>query len=298
MFAQGQPSAEAVLVDADLAMYDAKEAGRGQVAMHSRDSDDQPRMKARLEWIERIRLALDHGQFTLHAQPVVELHSGRINRCELLLRMVDESGDTIPPGAFLYIAERYDLIQELDEWVATQAIQLVAREQAAGRHGMVEINISAKSLANERLVELIETQIAQHAIAPGQLIFEVTETAALSHMALARSFAERLRKLGCRFALDDFGAGFGGFFYLKHIPFDYLKIDREFVTDCLNNRTDQLVIEALVSLAHGLNKETIAEGVEDHETELFLRRRGVDLAQGYHIGRPVPITEDAPLWAG
>lgn len=296
MFTQGQLNAEGVLVDADLAMYDAKEAGRDQVAMHSGGRDDQPRMKARLEWIERIRSALDHGQFTLHAQPIAELHSGRVDQCELLLRMVDDSGDTIPPGAFLYIAERYDLIQELDEWVATRAIELLAREQAAGRDGSVEVNISAKSLANERLLEVIETQIAEHAIVPARLIFEVTETAAISHMALARNFAERLQRLGCRFALDDFGAGFGGFFYLKHIPFDYLKIDREFVTDCLHNRTDQLVIESLVALAHGLNKQTIAEGVEDRETELFLRRRGVDLAQGFHIGRPVPVENDVPLW--
>lgn len=296
LFTQGQLNAESVLVDADLAMYDAKEAGRDRVAMSSGGHDEQPRMKARLEWIERIRSALDQGQFTLHSQPVVEFHTGRISQCELLLRMVDESGDTIPPGAFLYIAERYDLIQELDEWVTIEAIALVAREEAAGRQGAVEINISAKSLGNDRLLEVIEAEIARHQITPSRLIFEVTETAAIAHMALARSFAQRLKELGCRFALDDFGAGFGGFFYLKHIPFDYLKIDREFITDCLNNRTDQLVIEALVSLAHGLNKQTIAEGVEDHETELFLRRRGIDLAQGFHIGLPLPIEDSAPLW--
>ena len=298
MFTQGQINSEGVLVDVDLAMYDAKEAGRDQVAMHSGGRDEQPRMKARLEWIDRIRSALDHGQFTLYRQPILELHSERVSQCELLLRMVDDSGDAIPPGAFLYIAERYDLIQELDEWVATEAIGLVAREEAAGRSGSVEINVSAKSLANDRLLHVIESEIERQGIDPSQLIFEVTETAAISHMALASSFAERLKKLGCRFALDDFGAGFGGFYYLKHIPFDYLKIDREFVTDCLHNRTDQLVIEALVALAHGLNKQTIAEGVEDHETELFLRRRGVDLAQGYHIGRPAPIAEDVPLWIG
>jgi diguanylate cyclase (GGDEF)-like protein/PAS domain S-box-containing protein len=296
MFTQDQINAESVLVDADLAMYDAKEAGRDRVAMYSGGRDDQPRMKARLEWIERIRQALDRGQFTLHAQPIMELHSGQTNQCELLLRMVDESGDTIPPGAFLYIAERYDLIHELDEWVARRAIELVEREEAAGRYGSVEINVSGKSLANPQLLEVVHTELIRSQIDPSRLIFEVTETAAISHMALAREFAERLKALGCRFALDDFGAGFGGFFYLKHIPFDYLKIDREFVTDCRNNRTDQLVIEALVSLAHGLNKQTIAEGVEDRETELFLRRHGVDLAQGYHISRPVPIAEGVPLW--
>ncbi len=147
------------------------------------------------------------------------------------------------------------------------------------------------------LLEVVRTELIRSQIDPSRLIFEVTETAAISHMALARDFAERLKALGCRFALDDFGAGFGGFFYLKHIPFDYLKIDREFVTDCRNNRTDQLVIEALVSVAHGLNKQTIAEGVEDRETELFLRRNGVDLAQGYHISHPLPISEGVPLWS-
>jgi diguanylate cyclase (GGDEF)-like protein/PAS domain S-box-containing protein len=297
LFAQGAINAESVLVDADLAMYDAKEAGRDQVAIHTGSNDDQPRMKARLEWIERIRSALDHGQFTLYAQPIRELHSDRVEQCELLLRMVDDTGDTIPPGAFLYIAERYDLIHELDEWVAKEAIKLVEREQAEGRFGSVEINVSGKSLANARLLEVVEAEIKRTQIDPSRLIFEVTETAAISHMALAREFAERLKALGCRFALDDFGAGFGGFFYLKHIPFDYLKIDREFVTNCRNNRIDQLVIEALVSLARGLNKQTVAEGVEDHQTELFLRRHGVDLAQGFHIGRPAPIVKGVPLWS-
>jgi diguanylate cyclase (GGDEF)-like protein/PAS domain S-box-containing protein len=295
MFSQEHINAESVLIDADLAMYDAKEAGRDRVAIHTGGHDDQPRMKARLEWIARIRQALDRGQFTLHAQPILELHSGLSNQCELLLRMVDESGDTIPPGAFLYIAERYDLIHELDEWVATRAIELVEREQVAGRNGSVEINVSAKSLGNARLLDIVQTELVRSQIDPSRLIFEITETAAISHMALARDFAERLKDLGCRFALDDFGAGFGGFFYLKHIPFDYLKIDREFITDCRNNRTDQLVIEALVSVAHGLNKQTIAEGVEDRETELFLRRHGVDLAQGFHISRPLPIVDGVPL---
>ena len=197
MFQQGQLNPEGVLVDADLAMYDAKEAGRNQVAMHSSEQPDQPRMKARLEWIDRIRSALDYGHFTLHAQRTVELHTGHVNQCELLLRMVGESGDTIPPGAFLYIAERYDLIQELDEWVARRAIELVAREEAAGREGLVEINVSAKSLANEGLLDVIEDEIARYGVNPERLVFEVSETAAISHLTLARTFAERLQRIGC-----------------------------------------------------------------------------------------------------
>jgi len=291
MFRQGLSSGEEALVNADLAMYDAKEAGRDRVAWYSNQRQDQPRMKARLAWIDRIRHALDNDLLTLYAQPIRELHSGRDVQHELLVRMVDPTGDRIPPGAFLYIAERYDLIQELDRWVITQAMLMLEDEQQLGHSTALEINVSGKSLCDDSLLEHVEQELEKSSIDPARLIFEVTETAAIANIHLARRFAQRLKSLGCRFALDDFGAGFGSFYYLKHIPFDYLKIDTEFVTGCLTNRTDQLVIESLVAIAGGLNKQTIAEGVEDRETELFLRRKGVDFAQGFHIGRPVPVAQ-------
>jgi diguanylate cyclase (GGDEF)-like protein len=295
LFTKGLINAEEVLVNADLAMYDAKEAGRGRVVLHSAERHDAPRMKTRISWMERIRSSLDNGNFTVHGQPIMALHSGAVNQYELLLRMVDESGDTIPPGAFLYVAERYDLIQELDEWVFKEAVRLLEL-QGSGLEDSLEVNVSGKSLGSERFLETIEAELKRSDIEPGRLIFEVTETAAIANITMARTFAERLKQLGCRFALDDFGAGFGSFFYLKHIPFDYIKIDREFVTNCLSSRTDQLVIEALVAIARGLNKQTIAEGVEDEQTELFLRHNGVDYAQGYHIGRPVPVSQRIPKW--
>jgi len=295
MFTKGLVNSEEALVNADLAMYDAKEAGRDRVAIHSTERHDEPRMKMRLGWMERIRGALDNGQFTLHCQPIMELHSGAVHQYELLLRMVDDSGDTIPPGAFLYIADRYDLIQELDAWVFREAIKLLDSEEHE-RIGSLNVNVSGKSLGDERFLAAIESELTSSGVDPSRLIFELTEPAAISNVTLARTFADRLKQLGCRFALDDFGAGFGSFFYLKHIPFDYLKIDGEFVTSCLTSRTDQLVIESLVSVARGLGKLTIAEGVEDGETELFLRRSGVDLAQGFHIGRPAPMTDGVPIW--
>ncbi|MGO9750656.1 MAG: PAS domain S-box protein [Solirubrobacteraceae bacterium] len=288
---QALANGEEVLVNADLAMYDAKEAGRDRFAMYAAGQHHQPRMKARLTWIDRIRGALDEERFILQAQPIVELRTGIVRQYELLLRMIGEDGDSIPPGAFIYIAERYDLIQELDRWVVAHAIQLVQDRNAGGQDLIVEVNVSGKSLGDDLLPELIEAELKRSRIDPGALIFEVTEKAAVANLQLARQFAERLASLGCRFALDDFGAGFGSFYYLKHLPFDYLKIDGEFVTCCTANRTDQLVIASLVAIARGLRKQTIAEGVENHSTQLFLRRNGVDYAQGFHVGYPLAVDE-------
>ena len=153
------------------------------------------------------------------------------------------------------------------------------------------VNLSGRSLGDAELLEVIEFELQRSRIPPTSMTFEVTEMAAVANIDLARHFAQRLSALGCRFALDDFGAGFGSFYYLKHIPFDYLKLDGEFVTKCIGNRTDQLVIESLVSIARGLDKRTIAECVEDGQTQRYLQSQGVDYAQGYHIGRPVPIEQ-------
>ncbi|MGO9750114.1 MAG: PAS domain S-box protein [Solirubrobacteraceae bacterium] len=291
LFHQGSGGAEEALVNADLAMYDAKEAGRDQAQLYAADRHDQSKMKTRLEWIERIRTAIQEDRFVFHAQPIADLRTGVVCQYELLLRMREENGKIIVPGAFLHIAERYDLVQELDRWVTGKAIEILEQQAAIGRRLVLEVNLSGKSLGDSELLELIEHELQRSGVPPSSLIFEVTETAAVANIQTARQFADRLTELGCRFALDDFGAGFDSFYYLKYLPFDYLKIDGEFISNCTGNRTDQLVIESLVSVARGLGKQTIAEFVEDRETELFLSRQGVDLAQGYHIGRPVPLAE-------
>ncbi len=291
LFTQSMSGAEEALVNADLAMYDAKEAGRDRAVLYSADKHDQSKMSTRLEWIERIRTAIQDDRFVFHAQPIADLQSGDVRQYELLLRMRDENGEIILPGAFLHIAERFDLVQELDRWVTGKAIEILSQQRAAGRELVLEINLSGKSLGDPELLELIERELQRSGVPPSSLIFEVTETAAVANIQIARQFADRLTELGCRFALDDFGAGFDSFYYLKYLPFDFLKIDGEFVSNCTRNRTDQLVIESLVSVARGLGKRTIAEFVQDDETEAFLRLQGVDLAQGYHIGRPVPVTE-------
>jgi len=282
-------SAEDVLVNADLAMYDAKEAGRDRVAIYSSHERGASRMKARITWAERIREALEEDRFTLYAQPIVDLSDGEVRQHELLLRMIDERGEVIPPAAFIGIAERFDLMQEIDRWVVARAIRLMAEQRAAGRELVFEVNISGSSTGDPELLTIIERELAETGVDPVNLVLEVTETTAVANIPQAQQFAARLAELGCRFALDDFGAGFGSFYYLKHLPFDLLKIDGEFVRSCTTSTTDQLLIRAAVDIARGLGKKTIAEYVGDEATVELLRQLGVDYAQGFHLGRPGPL---------
>ena len=290
-FGDGDVSGEEMLINADLAMYEAKEAGRDRFAAYAAGDHEPPRLQARMHWVERIREALEEERFVLHAQPILDLRSGEIAQYELLIRMLDDSGDLIPPGTFLQVAERFDLVQEIDRRVARRALELIADHGGTLR---LTVNLSGRTLTDDRLLAELEDGVARTGADPACLTFEVTETAAVANIHLAREFAERLRDIGCRFALDDFGAGFGSFYYLKHLPFDYLKIDGEFIAGCLSNRTDQLVIRAVVDIAQGLGKETVAEFAADEELVQFLRSQGVDYAQGFHIGRPLPLPEALP----
>jgi EAL domain-containing protein (putative c-di-GMP-specific phosphodiesterase class I) len=282
-------SAEDVLVNADLAMYDAKEAGRDRAATFSSHERSASRMKARITWAERIRDALEEDRFTLYAQPIVELSSGEVRQHELLLRMLDEQGEVIPPAAFIGIAERFDLMQELDRWVVAHAIRHMGRQRRLGRELVFEVNISGSSTGDPDLLTIIQRELLANDVDPVNLVLEVTETTAVSNIPRAQEFAQRLAEMGCRFALDDFGAGFGSFYYLKHLPFDILKIDGEFVRSCTSSQTDQLLVRAAVEIARGMGKETIAEYVGDAETVELLRELGVDYAQGFHVGRPAPL---------
>ena len=236
MFDGAAVTPEDMIVNADLAMYDAKEAGRDRLALYATAEHRHARSKARLTWVDRIDGALRDDGFLLEAQPIRDLATGEVSQYELLIRMRGHDGDVIPPAAFLYVAERFGMVGGIDSWVARQAIDLIAEHERAGRDLRLEVNLSARSLGEPTLLAAIEERLETTGIDPARLIFEITETAAVANFPQARGFADRLRDLGCRFALDDFGAGFGSFYYLKHIPFDYLKIDGEFVANCAAQR--------------------------------------------------------------
>jgi diguanylate cyclase (GGDEF)-like protein/PAS domain S-box-containing protein len=282
-------TAEDLLVEADIAMYDAKEAGRNRVSVYSSREDREGRMKARLTWADRIRRALAEDRFVLHAQPILSLNGDRAPRHELLLRMLGDNGELILPDMFLSIAERMDLVQEIDRWVLREAIRVLGREQRAGGNVMLEVNLSAKSVGDADLPALIAGELDAACADGSGLCVEVTETAAIVNLDRAKQFAARVGELGCEFALDDFGAGFASFYYLKHLPFDYLKIDGEFIQGICGSQTDQLVVRSLVEIAHGLGKRTIAEFVDGRDALELLRCYEVDYAQGFYVAGSRPL---------
>jgi diguanylate cyclase (GGDEF)-like protein/PAS domain S-box-containing protein len=290
MFEAGDgATGEDVLVSADLAMYDAKEAGRNQIAVHRGGEDAQARMHGRITWAERIRVAIDSGRFTLVAQPIIELSTGEATQFEVLLRMRDDHGDLIPPSAFLSTAERLGMIGQIDAISVSKALRALAERGDEIGTPRVEINLSGASIGDPAILDLIERELRETELDPSRVIFEITETAAIANMAKAREFSEHLARLGCHFALDDFGAGFGSFYYLKHVAFDLLKIDGEFVRECIKTSTDRLVIQSVVAIARGLQKQTIAEHVGDADTVALLQKLGVDYGQGYFLGKPEPL---------
>jgi diguanylate cyclase (GGDEF)-like protein len=276
-----------LLVNADIAMYDAKEAGRDRISVAATNVH-QARAKNRHTWLQRIREALDTDNLELHAQPIRHLASGLITQHELLLRMHSDSGELIPPGAFIDIAERSGAIRDIDLWVVKNACRIIRHERAHGRVSRMEVNVSGVSVSDPDFIDLITPQLAALGDLATDLVFELTETAAVTNLAHANAFAEGIRPYGCGLALDDFGVGFGSFYYLKHLPCQYLKIDGEFIRTLADSHADQVFVRAMVELARGLGKQTIAEFVEDQPTLDLITELGVDFAQGYFIGHPTP----------
>ncbi len=280
-----------ILAAADLAMYEAKEAGRNRFALYSPPSEGGPRSSSRLATAERIQRALSRDQLELFCQPILDLASREVSQYELLLRLRTDEGELLPPSAFLHVAERFGTIVSIDSWVVQQAVALIAAHARLGRSLTLHLNISAKSIGSPQLVEAIDRSLADTRIDPSSLVFELTESAAIGNIERAKNFTMELRSRGCRFALDDFGTGFGSFFYLKHLPFDYFKLDGDFIRGFGASTTDQLVVEAMVGIAKGMGKKTVAEFVTDQAMTDRLRQSGIDYAQGFHIGPPRPIIE-------
>ncbi len=285
-------SAEELLIEADIAMYEAKEEGRDRYVTFEADSLRRDTLEQRLTWSNRIRQALEDDAFVLHAQPIVPI-AGKpgMPRYELLVRMLGDDGDLIPPASFLFVAERFGLIEEIDRWVVEKTISLVADRSRRGQPIAASVNLSARSFGSSKMIELIGREVARTGVDPSLLVFEVTETAAIERIESAKQFAYGLRALGCELAIDDFGSGFATFYYLKHLEFDYLKIDGEFMKNLPNSPTDQLVVRSLADIAKGLGKQTIAEFVGDDVTVEMLRDYGVDWGQGYHLGKPAPLED-------
>lgn len=283
--------AETILVAADQAMYRAKANGRDRIALfHDPAEADRPRRRPQTT-SARIRDALTQDRLRLGAQPIFGLASGGVERYELLLRMTGENGELLPAASFIEVAERSGMAQELDRWVVARALELMANRQREGDPISLHVNLSGASLTDVSVLEFIERRLDEGEADPGRCTFEITQSARVEDYESAAGFADRLTEFGCEVAIDDYGAGFGPFEYLKRVPFDVIKIDGSFVREMPRNDADQLTVQAIVQIARGLGKRTIAEFVQDDDTTRMLREYGVDMAQGFHLGRPVDVRE-------
>jgi diguanylate cyclase (GGDEF)-like protein len=269
-------TAEGLMIAADIALCEAKEAGGGRAA----NCLDGPNGK--LTWPERIRDAINRQRIVVYAQPIFDLRSHCVAREELLVRMLDDNEDVIPPSSFLPSAERFGLIAEIDRLVLSKAVEL------AGRSRPIAVNVSAASLSDPGLVADVREAIAD-GLNPSWLDFEITETAAISNMDDARVFAQTVTEMGCGLGLDDFGTGFSSFSYLRELPIQHLKIDIEFIRDLCTSPADQRLVQAIVQFAKAMGQETVAEGIEDADTLAMVRAFEIDYAQGFHIGKPALV---------
>jgi len=247
--------AEEALGAADRAMYEAKRTGGDRVAMYSRRLPR--RTEDRSSWAEQIRNALDEDRMVLFRQPIVELASRRTHRHEVLLRMRTPDGDILPPDAFMPAAERFDLIQALDRRAAFEAVRLIAASPSEPEPLRLEVNVAAKTLEDPGYLDAVEEALGETGADPANLIFEASEQIAVADLNRARAFAERVHELGCGFALDNFGSGFGSFFYLKHLPVDHIKIDGDLIGGLAASHVDRGIVSSIVSVAKTLRRQTV-----------------------------------------
>ena len=284
---------EELLARADLACHAAKQEGRNRVHVYSRhDRRRASRMSADMGWARRIRRALAEDRMVLAVQPITCLGTGRTGMCEVLVRMRDEEGDLVMPGGFLPLAARFGLITEIDRRVISGVLRWLAAA-GPGRAPLVySINLSAESVADTATLDFIRTELERWPVDPTLLVFEISETAAMTHLEATAAFVTGVRRLGCGTALDDFGAGHCAFAHFRDLPFDFIKIDGGIVRDLSSDRLQRAFVRAITDIAHAAGRKTIAECVETPAALEALREAGVDMVQGFCLARPGLLAPD------
>jgi len=283
-------SCEEILSNADSACYLAKESGRNRIQVFTEEDDKLLTQQREMHWVSRINHALEENRFQLYFQEIMPLNKQQqsfIMHGEILLRMIDKEGDIVSPGRFLPAAERYNMITLIDEWVVEKSIQWLASRKDKV---LISVNLSGMSLSNKDFLNFVVSKIKQYKINPELLCFEITETAAISHLSIAIHFMTVLKKLGCSFALDDFGSGLSSFSYLTNLPVDYLKIDGTFVMDIDKDPMHYAMVKSINEVGQVMGIKTIAEYAVSESIIRSLREIGVDNAQGYAIARPIPLS--------
>ncbi len=283
-----------VLQAADAACYAAKDQGRNRVHVYQEDDTLVAQRHGEMQWVSRVKRALAENRFLLEGQPMVPVRGDRSAPCdfELLVRMRDESGRIVPPGAFLPAVERYNLSQRLDQWVISHVLGWLAEHRdPQTRIARAFINLSGDSVGDPQLLEFIVARLRETRVPPSRIGFEITETAAIGNLTRANLLINELKKLGCTFGLDDFGSGVSSFAYLKALAVDYLKIDGLFVGNIVNDPIDYEMVRSITDIGHVMGKKVVAESVEHDLILEHLVKIGCDFAQGFAVGVPVPLDE-------
>ena len=289
-------SLASVLSCADSACYAAKDLGRNRVHVYRIEDSELAQRQGEMNWVTRITHAIEENRFRLYYQTIMPLSDADIEGAhfEILLRMLSDQGELIPPMAFIPAAERYDLMPSIDRWVVSTAFGLYWKflpKDSRGRRHTCTVNLSGPSLCDDHFLEFIKRQFALYHVPHDHICFEITETAAISNLSRAMEFIGELRAQGCRFSLDDFGSGLSSFTYLKNMPVDYLKIDGSFVRDMVDDPMDAAMVAAINQVGHVMGLKTIAEFVETDAVLEKLREMGVDFVQGFGIERPKPLED-------
>ena len=283
-----------LLQAADAACYAAKDQGRNRIHVYREDDSVVAQRQGEMQWVARVKRALEESRFFLEAQPIVPVQGsgGGLRNYELLLRMRDETGRIVPPGAFLPSVERYNLSQRLDRWVITTALQWLGdHPQRSERIARLFVNLSGDSLGDPQLLEFVRSQLREARVSPHKIGFEITETAAIGNLTRANQLISGLRSMGCAFSLDDFGSGVSSFAYLKALSVDFLKIDGLFVGSITDDVVDLEMVRSITDIGHVMGKKVVAESVENPAVLDKLRQIGVDYAQGFAVGVPGPLAE-------
>jgi Amt family ammonium transporter len=284
--------------DADKACYTAKALGRNQVFIHAEQTIQEMSSQRVHDWSKLLKDAIREDRFILFAQPIAALrpeHANAFRQYEVLLRLPFRQ-TLLNPGSFLPVADRLELTASIDRWIIRKSLEMLAECRCQDNSGQcvetrLMINLSSQSVQSAELLQFVESQIRHFSIKPGSICFEISESVAISNFVHAKRLMNALHELGCHLVLDDFGSGFSSLNYLRELPLTYLKIDGNFVHNLVSNRVDAAMVKAVHEVGQVMNLLTIAELVEDAETLSHLRKIGVDFAQGYYCGRPIPLAQ-------
>ncbi len=288
VYPQHGKTQQELLANADLAMYHAKKTGRSRYHIFSPEFEYQAVLTEQLRWKHIIEHAIKQDEFVLYYQPILNIKHKKISHYECLLRIQQKDGTLLMPGDFITQAEQLGIIDQIDHLVLRKAINQHLAFQAIGNNSRLAINLSGRSMNDMDILPYIEQLLNQPGVRPELIIFEITETSAVSNFMSAKSMIKKLKALGCCFALDDFGVGFSSFYYLKSLPVDYVKIDGSFVKQMDVSEEDRIFVKVLTEVSQAFGKKIIAEFVENKEILELLEQQGVDYAQGYYISKPIP----------